>query len=391
MQTRRRFLALGAGAASAFAARPAFAQQSPFGQPPFARQLLIGVCVPLTGPQAPLGQQIVGGAQQAVDEANRMIGQLDRSFGLRPFDDGDAFPTAIMSAQFASDDPNIIATVGHLSGAVTLAALPQYANARMPLIVPASSADVLTSRGYRNVFRLPTKDSSEGQLFAHYIAGLKKYKRAICITVEGEYGDDVARSFASQASNEKLPADIIRMKSATLQLPETVKRVLAAAPDYIFLAGNTPDIGPLVPALRSAGYAGDFGACQGFYNSATIQTYSRDLGNALISTSMPPVDRMPLNNEYLSDLRARVGEVTPLSAFGFAAAQLAMNASRRTGALDRLSMLRTLSTGGLFQTLVGSFTFTMTGDPADPNLYFYSIAGGQFKFAGAAHPGSFSL
>ncbi|MDP9019017.1 MAG: ABC transporter substrate-binding protein, partial [Candidatus Eremiobacteraeota bacterium] len=276
-------------------------------------------------------------------------------------------------------------------GGVTLAALPQYANARMPLIVPASSADVLTSRGYRNVFRLPTKDSSEGQLFAHHVAGLKKYKGAICITADGEYGDDVARSFASQASNEKLPTDIVRVRPATLLLPETIKHVLAAIPDYIFLAGNTQAIGPLVPALRAAGYTGDFGACQGFYNSDTIQTYSRELGSALISTSMPPVDRMPLMNEYLSDLRARMGEVTPLSAFGFAAAQLAMNASRRTGAIDRLSMLRTLSTGGLFDTLVGSFTFTMTGDPSDPNLYFYSISEGRFKFSEAAHSGAFSL
>jgi len=168
------------------------------------------------------------------------------------------------------------------------------------------------------------------------------------------------------------------------------KNVVAANPDYIFLAGATDFMGPRVPALRAAGYKGAFGASQGFYNTQTIQKYARELGDALISTSMPPLDRVPVAFRSLSALRARFAEITPLIAFGYAAAELAIAVSRRTGSADRASLVRALSNGS-YDTLVGSYTFGLNGDPIDANVYFYSIADGRFKYAGAAHSSSFLL
>jgi ABC-type branched-subunit amino acid transport system substrate-binding protein len=386
-QSRSRFIALGAAAVAAGAARPVHAQLIPGSQ--YARQIFIGVCAPLSGDQADLGTQIVNGARQAVYEANRTIGQLDQSFGLRSFDDRNAILGGITTAQFASDDPTIIATVGHLSESVTLAALPQYANGKMPLIVPASSADSITSRGYRNVFRLPTKDTTEGQLFARYLESKARPKHVVAITQDGDYGRDVAQGFSSQLGVDKIQVDTLVMRAAVPDVSGTAKKIAASGADYVFLAGNTSSMGPLLPALRGAGYTGAFGASQGFYNSESIQKYAGELANALVSTSAPPLERVVAVNTDLSDLRASYGEVTPLSAFGFAAAQLAMNAVRRTGAVDRLSLFHALQNGGSYETLVGTFSFGFSGDPIDPNLYFYTIAGGSFKYNGASHSSSF--
>lgn len=379
--TRRTFLAATGAAVAGTGVRPAFGIT-------FAQQLTIAVVVPLTGPQSGAGLQIVNGVRQAVDEANRLIGRLDRSFAMRAFDDQNSFVGAVMGAQFASADPTVIATVGHLSGSVTTTALQQYANARMPLIVPASSADRITTRGFRNVFRLPTKDSTEGQLFARYISAKARPAKAVALAADGDYGSDVAHGFVAQAGTEKFAATTIEFALAKTPFSEVAREVLSSGPDYVFLAGNAGEIGPVAPALRAAGFKGSFGASQGFYAPAAVQ-YAKDLGNALISTSMPPLDRITSDFQYVGDLSAQYGQITPLLAFGFAAGQIPIAAARRTGVSDRLSLIRALGTGSSYDTLLGTFRFSLTGDPIDPNLYFYTLAGEKFKYVGASHPSSF--
>ena len=375
---RAQFLGGAAAAFSAAGTRPAFAL-------PFSQQLTIAVVAPLTGPQSNAGIQLVDGVQQAVDEVNRLTGALDRVFAVRSFDDQNSNVGAVMGAQFAASDPTVIAAVGHLSGTVTTTALPQYANARMPLIVPASSADVVTSRGYRNVFRLPTKDSVEGRLFARYAFAKLHPMRVVAITPNADYGPDVARGFVDEASVERLTSTTVTIKADNPSYADAAQRVLSFAPDYVFLAGNVQALGAVIPLLRTLGFKGGFGASQGFYTHDALQ-YSAELAGALISTSMPPLDRVTSAVQYLGDLNSRYGQVTPLIAFGFAAAQIPIAASRRTGSADRLSMIRALSTGGSYDTLVGTFTFSFSGDPIDPNLYFYTLAGGDFKYAGESHP-----
>jgi len=375
---RGHFIAGAATAISAGAARQALAL-------PFSQQLTIAVVAPLTGAQSIAGLQIVNGVQAAVDEINRLTGALDRVFAVRSFDDQNSNVGAVMGAQFAASDPTVIATVGHLSGSVTATALPQYANARMPLIVPASSADVITSRGYRNVFRLPTKDSTEGRLFARYVIPKLRPARVVAVTTDADYGPDVARGFVDEASVEKVTSTTVTIKADNANYADVAKRALSFAPDYIFLAGNLRALGPVVPLLRTIGFKGTLGASQGFYTHEAAQ-YSNELSSALISTSMPPLERVASAFQYLGDLNSRYGQVTPLLAFGFAAAQIPIAASRRTGSTDRLSMIRTLSTGGSYDTLVGTFTFSFSGDPVDPNLYFYTLRGGDFKYAGESHP-----
>ena len=150
---RRRFLASAAGAVALAGAR-ASAQLQPGG---FARQYTIGVSVPLTGALATIGNEIVSGVQAACDEANR-FGPPTQFFAVRSFDDGNEGALAVGNAQLAASDPSVIGVVGDLSLDVTLQAAPQYANLSLPLIVPTITADALTKRGYRNIFRLPARD-----------------------------------------------------------------------------------------------------------------------------------------------------------------------------------------------------------------------------------------
>lgn len=347
--------------------------------------------VPLSGDKTDAGRQIASGVQAAIDEANQLSGGYSgTAFSMRTFDDMDALAQAMVNVQFAAADPSVVAVVGGFDGPLTTASLATYANQQMPLLVPGSTADSVTAQGYRIVWRLPTKDSVEGQLHARFIAKRSKPKFALAVTQDGDYGYDAARAFVDQAKNLGIPTDGFAFSYGNADFAGAAQKVLLKKPDYVLLCGNVAAMGPLIPALRSAGYTGAFGATEGFYDQATLGKYADAFNKGFISTSFPPLDRAPDVLNALNDFRSRY-PVTALSAFAYAAAQIVISSSKRTGATNRLAMMTALQRPSSYDTIVGSFQFSFTGDPVDPNLYFYTITDGKFKYVAPAHPTAFVL
>lgn len=384
---RRTFLSAAAGAVGAAAFPQVARAQFTRG---YQQPLTIGVNVPLTGEGAAAGGQIVAGVQAAIDEANRFGGALTSAFQIRTFDDMDALAQSMLNVQFAASDATILAMIGGYDGALIAGALQSYANEQMPLLVPGSTADAVTARGYRNVWRLPAKDSTEGQLAAEYIGRRIKPKLAVAVTQDGDYGADIAQGFLNEARAAKLTAMDYLFPQAHPDYQAAAKAIVSKSPDYVYLCGTTSAMGPLVTALRSAGYQGAFGASQGFYNEQTLKTYAKEMEGAIVSTPQPPLERAPDVANALADFRAQ-SPVTSLSSFAYAAAQIVISAVRRTGASNRLSTLTALQAPTPYNTLVGPFQFAFNGDPIDPLVYFYTVTGGKFRFTAPSHVTPFVL
>jgi branched-chain amino acid transport system substrate-binding protein len=385
---RKGFLLSGAAAATG-SALPNIARAQM--RSPYAQQVTIAVNAPLSGNGQSGGLQIANGVQAAVDEANRFGNTYSTAYAMRAFDDLDALAQAIVNVQFAAADATIVATIGGFDGQVIAATLPTYANQQMPVLVPGSTMDGITARGFRNVWRLPTKDSVEGQLHARFIAKRLKPKSVLAVSQDGDYGVDVARAFVDQAKSAGIgAADGFVFPYEKPEFTLAAKRIAEKQPEYILLCGTTGAMGGLIPALRGAGYTGKLGGSEGFYNEATLSTYAEAFAGGFISTSFPPLDRAPDAFNALTDFRARYN-VTSLSAFAYAAAQIVISATKRTGATNRLAAMTALQTPASYDTIVGSFQFDVTGDPVDPNLYFYEIRDGKFKYVAPAHPSSFVL
>jgi len=381
---RRHFLASGL-AAAALAPRAARAQFRGFQQ-----RLTIGINAPLSGAAQDAGQQLIAGAQIAIDFANQFTPSLNSAFALRLFDTNGQYAQLINNVQFAAGDPTVVALITAFDGEGIARALPAYSNAQMPLIVPASTTDAITARGYRFVWRLPTRDSVEGQLYARFLGDRQRPKIAIAVSQDGVYGGDVMNGFTNQAHSSKFDADGYIFPSDKPDFKAAAKRILERSPDFVFLCGQSSTLGPLLPALRAAGYKGRVGACEGFYNTQTIKEYGDAFGDGLISTSFPPLDRIASATQQLQDFRSRTN-ITIVSAFSYAAAQVVMSAVRRINATNRLATMTALQTPSSYNTLVGQLIFAPTGDPVDPNIYFYTIDRGTFRYFAPSHASAFVL
>jgi branched-chain amino acid transport system substrate-binding protein len=389
MTMKRRSFLLSTAAATGAAALPCVASAQIVPRP-FQQQLNIAVNVPLSGSSGGAGREIANGVQAAIDFSNRYGGTFGSAFAMRTFDDIDALAQSMVNVQFAAADASVIAVVGGFDGSLIAASLPTYENAQMPLLVPGSTNDSVTARGYRNVWRLPTKDSLEGQLAAQFVAKREKPKLAIAVTQDGDYGSDVAQGFLNQSKSAGMTAFVYLFGTSKPNYDGAAKELIGKRPDFVYLCGVTQAMGPLIPALRGAGYKGKFGASQGFFNEPTLREHAQAFANGFISTSMPPLERAPDVAQALTEFRSRFG-VTALSAFAYAAAQIIIAATRRSGANNRLTLMNALQSPSLYNTVVGSFQFAPTGDPIDPIVYFYRIVDSKFKFIAPSHATSFVL
>jgi len=378
---RRSFIAAAAATAAGGIAARGRAQIIP-GQPQqYLQQLTIAVNVTLSGPLQKYGQEVVKGVQAAVDEQNRFNAPISHVWGMRALDDRNDPGLAAANANVAAADYTVIGLIGNLNASMTLAALSRYANMGFAVIVPTVTADAVTRRGYHNVYRLPAKDSSSGRLFASAALEGKRGVTAIAVAFDGDYGYDVGNAFVTTAKLNRHAAELLLFPLNTTDPVQAARTVIDRSPGYVFLAGKTAELGPIADAMRVAGYAGEFGAADGFYNSETIATYAKTLQGAYVASPMPPINRIPSAVQLVTDFEREVTQITTQSAYGYAAAQLLIAAAARDNATSRQSLLISLQSGGVFTTLVGQFAFNISGDPLIPNIYLYTVGNDGFKFA----------
>ncbi len=361
--------------------------------PGYSSSINIAVVAPLTGSARALGNELVRGAQGAVEELNNysvQLSSLSQTYAIRTFDDQNTVADAILQAQFATGDETIIAAIGHLSADTTVHAIPTYGNAQCPLIVPCSTDDRITDTSFRNVFRLPTKDSTEGMIFGRTVAKQYAPKVPYIFVQDGDYGADVANGFIEAMNGAKTVTPYQQFSYNKPDFGAVVDKALAANFDYAFLAGTVADMGGILPVLRAKGYTGPIGASQGFFDPGTLKLGAA-ANDLLISTSMPYLPFAPTAMRYRTDYEQRFGALTPIAAFGYAAVQLITNAITRSGASARNTLLSALHTGQPTDTIAGSFSFTGLGDQIDPQLYYYTVKDGKLAYAHQAHPSAFSI
>jgi branched-chain amino acid transport system substrate-binding protein len=350
----------------------------------------IGVCVPLSGSAKPIGQRLADGVQGAINYTNERAGTLSRTFSMRTFDDQNTVSNGLLQASFAVGDSSIIAMIGHVSNDVTLQAIPTYGPAQMPLIVPLCTDDRLTATPYHCVFRLPTKDSFEGMLFARSVIDEFKPKLPYVFVQNADYGADVANGFINAMTERKIAVQYQQFAYAGADFGKVVDTALAVQPDYVFLAGVVSDMGPIVGVLRAKGYTGPIGASQGFFDPDTLKLGASAEGMT-VSSSMPYLPFAPSTVVARSEFETHFGRMDAYAAFGYAAAQIVIAAVTRSNATARNAVLAAIAQGVPIDTMAGSFSFTPFGDAVQPQIYYYAVRKGAFAYLRQAHPSGFML
>ncbi len=356
--------------------------------PPYAKQVQIAVVAPLSGPDKQLGWDLSAGVQQAINDANAARGLTDFAWSMTSFDDQNDPGIAEQQAQFVLVDPKNAIVIGHLGGQETFLALHVYHEAGIPLIVPTSPLSALTQQGYNDVFRLCAPDTVEGALAARYAARNLKPSKVTVIWEQDDYGNSTATSFVNYAAGAGgFKTTDLSVDVDLKNLKATIAKVVADPPDLLYVTGRGDLMAQVIEALRKAGVTAPLMAPGTLFSDALLQdkAFKAAADGMIVGTCVPPVQFIPAAQQFQQHYQAQHGRLSAYALFGYVAAQVAIDAAVQGRSADKTSIIRQLS-NGIFPTAIGEVSFRPNGDPSDPNLYFYKVDTGSFKYLGSALP-----
>lgn len=224
----------------------AFAQKS---------ELKIAIAAPMTGDSASFGLN----AQRGAETASRVlagVGGPTLSYDI--FDDMGQPREASSVARRIVNDGSYDLVVGHVNSSCTLAAMPIYSDAGVPVYCASSSNPQVTESGWDNIIRMTIRgDYGAQQYSAFAVNNLGKKKLAI-LFVNDDFGRGLRDEMVIAA--KALGAEIVAEAGFTPNLDKDFSSIVtefkASGADAFMLNCNYTEGGLFLGQAKAQGVAG---------------------------------------------------------------------------------------------------------------------------------------
>lgn len=336
------------------------------------QRLVIGIQSPLSGPEAALGVGLRNGAELAALQLVRPLTDLGLAVELRSLDDQGSPEVAAANAAELASDAATRCVVGHLDSPATRGALPAYAEAKLPLVVPVAGGVGLTE-SFSNTVRLVGRDDVQGAIAARFAHERLKAATSYVVQERSDYGEVLASAFKRRAE-----ANGLRVIGQGLLGDEGLAAaVSAAAPDVVYLAAGYAQAGPLIKQLREAGLAGPLLGPDALDSSELPRLAGGALGEFYYTTLAVPVGELPLAVQFANDYEARFASNAPAvaaqayDAVAVCVAALARAAEQARGMPSRAQVAGALVALGSYEGIAGTYRFTPAGDLAQAPYFVF--------------------
>jgi branched-chain amino acid transport system substrate-binding protein len=333
-----------------------------------AAEILIGVAGPLSGQNAQFGEQMVRGAQAAVDKINGEGGINGELLGVVQADDGCDARRAVKAAQdFIARDVRFV--VGHFCSGASIAAAEAYAKADIIMMSPSASNPKLTDEAGWNVFRLAARDDAQADVAAARIAAEVPNAKIAVVT-------DNSPGMASLVRRLTGSTQIV-IKPGDKDLTAAVEAIRTSGATVLYLASAAQEAGILVGQLQDAGttlpvYGPDTLLADVFWerggNAAegTKATFASDpLASPKAQSTVAVLAAAGVDN---------AGAVLP----SYAAVEIFAAAAKAKSVNDGKAMADWLRSGSAAATVLGLIAFDARGDVAPPRIDWYRWSLGSY-------------
>ena len=334
---------------------------------------------PLTGDQAASGQDILRGAELAVEHLSGPINEYGYKVELVSYDDQNLAQIARANAQQIVADPEILCGVGHFDADVTLKATDIYHLAGLASVSPSVTAPLLTDRNYREVNRVIGRADGQGVAAAQFAIS-KQFGSVYIISQQNETSLRNAEYFRRDSGNLGIQLLGMRVGNVTEEnTNQIISQIMNANPDMVYISSSAEQAIPLLTDLRSAGYSGAFLGTEELDNPDLIgeAEVSLNEGAGLYYTLMsPPPQYYPTTEQFIWEYNTKYGEEPmDLAARAFDAAGICLKGIEKAiETVGGILPTRADVTQGVrrlndFDGLTGTYDFNRKGDP-DPVAYY---------------------
>jgi branched-chain amino acid transport system substrate-binding protein len=328
----------------------------------YADTIRIGVPVPLSGPYANAGVDVLNAAKLAADKINAAGGVLGKQIEILGEDDACDAQQGVQAAQKLADAGVAVVAGGYCSGAA-LPELTALHRAGIPYILDASTNPKLTSMGFNNVFRTIGRDDQQGPFAAAFIANYLHAKKAAVIDDNTVYSKGLADN--TVAGLMKDGVDVVYYDAITpgqMDYSAVLSHVASLGPDVIDFTGYFAEAGLMAKEAAALHLKPQMMGGDATDDPTLIKT-AGTAANGWISSCAPLPQFLTGAKDFVTDFTKKYGVAPgPYSPYEYDAVEIAVKAIKDAGSADPAAVTAALHKITNYPGLTGNITFNSVGD-----------------------------
>ena len=310
---------------------------------PAAAKIKIGFINSLTGPEAPIGENLTNGVNLAVEDLKAKGIEIE----LVKQDDVGKPQTAMSAMEQLATGDQVVGIVGPYTSASSNAVAKLAQQYKVPQLIPVASKDDITRQGYDWVFRLNAVATQYAQSLIDAALAFGKPKTIAFIYEAADFGTSVSTAGKKYATEKGL--QVVADESYQKGSPDyraTLTKIKGLAPDLIFMVSYVADAILLMRQSKELGLTPQafLGGGAGF-ETAQFEG-EKDISNLVFSVTQWTAGMdWPGSAEFATRYQAKFNKKPTYHAACAYAAMLVMGEAASKAAGDRTKLRETLSQG----------------------------------------------
>jgi branched-chain amino acid transport system substrate-binding protein len=242
----------------------------------------LGFINSITGPEAPIGENLTNGVTLAIEDLKAKGIDVDL---IKEDDTGKPDKSLAAFEKLATRD-NVVGIVGPYTSATANADAKLAERYKVPLIVPAASKEEITRQGFKWTFRVSGTTSDYAGVLLDLATTLGKPKTIAILNENTDFGVSGAKSAKEIA--EKKGIKVVFEEAYSKGSPDyrsTLAKVKATNPDLVFMVSYVADAILLMRQSREIGLSpmAFLGAGAGF--SVAQFAKEKEISNGVFSST----------------------------------------------------------------------------------------------------------
>jgi len=319
-----------------------------------AAPVKIGIVNSMTGPEAPIGEDLSNGIKLAIEDLKKKNIEVQAIWE----DDTGKPQVGISAMEKLATRDNVAGVVGAYTSAVTSVVAKTAERYKVPLVNPVASKEEITRQGYKYVFRVSATTNDYAQVLLDMALSFGQPKTLGILNENTDFGVSGGRSAKEYA--EKKGLKVVFNEAYSKGSPDyrsTLVNVKNANPDIVFMVSYVADAILLMRQSRETGLSpmAFLGAGAGFSNAQFAKETAVSNG-IFSSTQWTSAVSWPGAKEFAKTYQERYGKSASYHAATAYTAMwiLGQVASQSNGDREKT---RAALDGGNWETLDGPVKF----------------------------------
>ena len=311
--------------------------------PTLAAPVKLGVINSMTGPEAPIGENLTNGIKLALEDLKKKGVEAQVVW-----EDDTGKPQIGLSAleKLATRD-NVAGVVGAYTSAVTSAVAKAAERYKVPLVNPVASKEEITRQGYKWVYRVSATTGDYAAILIDMALSLGKPKTIGILNENTDFGTSGAKS--ARAYAEKKGLKVVFEEAYSKGSPDyrsTLVKLRGTNPDVVFMVSYVADAILLMRQSREIALSPQafLGAGAGF---STVQfAAEKAISNGVFASSQwTPQVSWPGTKEFAERYEKQFGKTPTYHAATAYAAMMILGEEAGKANGDREKLRQALDTG----------------------------------------------